>query len=119
MSRYSDRRIPKPTQDELWNEFCDLVAGLGSRVAVRNFFRDLLNRQERLMLARRLHVASLLDAGETYREIKRMLGAGSPMIARVARWLEFGRGGYKEAVRKFPMRRRTDLAKKYSRYYNR
>lgn len=71
------------------------------------------------MLARRLHVASLLETGATYKEIRQLLGAGSELVARVARWLEFGRGGYKEAVRKFPMRRRADLAKKYSRYYRR
>lgn len=117
MARFSDKKLPKPTQDELWDEFCDLVAALGNREAVRDFFRDLLNRQERLMLARRLHVASLLEAGATYREIKKLLGAGGQLIARVARWLEFGRGGYKQAVRKLPTRQKRDLEKKYVRYY--
>ena len=119
MARYSDRKIPKPTQDELWNEFCDLVVGLRGREAVRNFFRDLLNRQERLMLARRLHVASLLEAGATYSEIRRTLGAGSPLISRVARWLEFGRAGYKTAVKKLSARQKRDLSAKYARYYRR
>lgn len=119
MARYSDKRIAKPTQDELWNEFCDLVVNLKSREAVRRFFCDLFNRGERLMVARRLHIASLLEAGATYETIKATLGVGASTIARVHRWLEFGRNGYRSAVRHLPSRDRRSLERKYALYYNR
>lgn len=119
MPRYSDKRIPKPTQDELWNEFCDLVVKLRTRDQVRRFFCDLFNRSERLMIARRLHVASLLEAGFTYEEIKKLVGGGSAMISRVQRWLEFGRGGLKNAIRTLGDTSRSRLKHKYAHYYRR
>lgn len=119
MARFSDKRVPKWTQDELWDEFCDLVVDLKSRDAVKRFFRDLLNRPERLMLARRLHVAALLEAGFTYREIKDILGAGSQLIARVERWLEFGRRGYKQAIKRMSNTDRRVLRNKLASYYHR
>lgn len=118
MSRFSDKRVTKPTQDELWNEFCDLVVRLRSREAVRRFFCDLLNRGERLMLARRLHIASLLEADLSYREIKKILHVGTATIARVHRWLEFGRDGYRRAVRTLDTHGHDQLKKKYGKYYS-
>lgn len=117
MPYFSDKRIPKITQDQLWDEFCDLVVRLKSREEVRRFLCDLMNRGERLMLARRLHIASLLEAGVTYEQIKRILGVGASTIARVHRWLEFGRSGYRSAVRHLPKHDRHSLERKYSTYY--
>ena len=117
MARYSDRRIPKPTQDELWAEFCELVVRLRTPDQVRRFFSDLLNRSERLMIARRLHVAALLKLGFSYRDIKKVMGTGSVTIARVHRWLEFGRGGYVSAIKQLRERTPDRLAKRLSRYY--
>lgn len=118
MARYSDRRIPKPTQDELWRWFCEIVVKLKTAEAVRCFFADVFNRTERLMVVRRLHIAMLLDAGFTYRDIIKAVKSSSPTISRVHRWLEFGRGGYKSAVRtagrKTPKRMVADIAS----YYN-
>lgn len=100
MARFSDKRVPYPTQDELWKEFCAVLADMQNTDEVFRFMKDLLNRQERLMLARRLQVAYLLDTGLTYEEIAAALKMGKPTIARVRRWLEFGRGGYKVAIRR-------------------
>lgn len=119
MGYYSDKRMPKPSQDQLWIEFCDLVVGLKSREAVRRFFCDLMNRTERLMFIRRLQIASLLEAGATYEQIKKTLGVGATTIARVHRWLEFGRGGYRSAVQRLPERDRRGLQRKYLTYYGR
>ena len=69
------------------------------------------------MLVRRLQVASLLEVGFTYEEIRKMLGVGSQLVARVQRWLEFGRGGYKSAVRLMSERERNALRRKYKRIY--
>lgn len=117
MGYYSDKRLPKPTQDEMWDQFCDLVVGLENRDSVKRFFCDLLNRTERLMLIRRLQIASLLESGASYRDIKEALGVGATTIARVHRWLEFGRGGYKRAVSRIKIRDRRKLKRAYASYY--
>ena len=77
---------------------CEVVCQLRTKAAVRNFLKDLLNRQERLMLIRRLQVAELLQSEKTYREIQGALHVGPATIARVERWLHFGRGGYLAAL---------------------
>lgn len=100
MAKYSDKKIPYPKQDALWTEFCTVVAGMKNTDDVKRFFKDLLNRQERLMLHRRLLIAELLDRGLTYQEIHTKLAASPTTIARVHRWLKFGRGGYARAIAK-------------------
>ncbi len=77
---------------------CEVLCQLRTPAAVRNFLKDLLNRQERIMLIRRLQVAELLQAEKTYREIQAALHVGPATIARVERWLHFGRGGYRAAI---------------------
>lgn len=100
MSRFDANRVPYPTQDRLFGVFCEVVCRLRSQSEVRDFFKDLLNRQERLMLVRRLQVAGMLLQEKTYREIQDRLRVGPNTIARVERWLHFGRNGYRRALTK-------------------
>lgn len=99
MARYDPERIPYPAQERLLNTLCEILCRLKTPSAVRNFLKDLLNRQERLMLVRRLQVAELLLDGKTYRAIQEHLHVGPTTIARVERWLNFGRGGYLAALK--------------------
>ena len=100
MPRYNANRVPYPTQDRLFGVFCEVVGRLRSQAEVKDFFKDLFNRQERLMLVRRLQIAEMLLQEKTYREIQERLRVGSNTIARVERWLHFGRNGYRRALTK-------------------
>lgn len=100
MARFSDTKISYTKQDELWTAFCAVVAEMRDVDEVRRFFKDLLNRPERLMLARRLLIADLLERGLTYLEIEKKLKTSPVTIARVHRWLKFGRGGYLHAIKR-------------------
>ena len=60
----------------------------------RSFFRDLLTEHEIGELAERWKVARMLTEGSSYVEIEKATGASSRTIARVARWLREGKGGY-------------------------
>lgn len=117
MARYKDKTDKKDTQDAVWDEFCQVVRDLETVDAVRRFFRDLFNRQERLMFARRLHVAALLVAGATYDEITASMGVGEGTVARVHRWVNFGRGGYLRAIAKLPERDKKRLKRKLFSLY--
>lgn len=101
MARFSDQKVSYEKQDALWARFCHVLATMQSTDEVKRFLKDLLNRQERLMLVRRLQIADMLEAGATYFEIKKKLGAGMTTIARVHRWLKFGREGYRRAIVRF------------------
>lgn len=99
MAKYSEKKIPYTVQEKLMDTFCETLCKLKKKNAVRNFLKDLLNRQERAMLIRRLLIAELLLDGYTYQEIVDRLHCGMTTIARVERWLHFGRDGYKQAVK--------------------
>ena len=98
MARYNEKRITYPTQEKLMDWFCGALCELKGRQAIRNFLKDLLNRQERLMLVRRLQIADMLLQGATYKDIIDRLHCGPATVSRVERWLHFGRGGYLEAL---------------------
>lgn len=100
MARFNEKKIPYNKQVGLLNMFCDTISKLKSKEEIYNFLKDLLNRQERLMLIRRLLIAELLIAGESYTSISRELKCGRSTIARIQKWVNFGRGGYQVAVRK-------------------
>jgi len=99
MTRYNEKKIPYKTQEQLMDIFCEILHRLKTKGTIRNFLKDLLNRQERVMLVRRLMVAEMLLDGCTYREIMGRLHCGTSTIARVERWLHFGRNGYKQAIK--------------------
>jgi len=99
MARYNANKLPYKIQDRLMDNFCNILANLKSPLEIRNFLKDLLNRQERIMLIRRLLIADMLENGKSYREIKEKLKTSYTTIARIGRWLNFGREGYRRALR--------------------
>lgn len=100
MARYNQNKISYERQDALFDDFCSALSKLRAKDEIKNFLKDLMNRQERLMFIRRLQIAELLFKGYTYEEIKEALHVGEPTIARVSRWLNFGRNGYKNVLQK-------------------
>lgn len=61
----------------------------------RRFFRDLLTEPELAEFSNRWQAAQLLNKKALYTKIEKQTGLSSRTIARVARWLNKGRGGYK------------------------
>lgn len=98
MSKYNANKIPYAKQDELLDMLCELIIKIKDKSILKDFLKDLLNRQERLMLVRRLLIASYLLQQKTYHEIQKELKVSSGTIARVERWVHFGRDGYKKAI---------------------
>lgn len=99
MARFNAKKIKYDEQEIIWDKFCKVVASLGTSEKIKDFLKDLLNRGERMMLARRLEIAKLLSEEKTYRAIKKELRVGIATIARVDRWLHFGRNGYFAAIK--------------------
>lgn len=99
MAKFNLYKLSLSEQQELLDRFFRAVTSLGSLAEVRNFFKDLLHPQEMTMLAQRLKVAEMLLNQETYNEIARKLRVGQNTIAKVHRWVNSERGGYKIAVK--------------------
>lgn len=100
MSRYNSNKVSYDKQDFLLDDFCAALAKLTTKGEIKDFLKDLLNRQERIMLIRRLQIAEMLAQEYNYEDIRKKLGVGNGTIARVSRWLNFGRNGYLNILKK-------------------
>ena len=91
-------KLNKSQQEELFVKFCKSLALLHGSVEMAQFFKDLLSEVEVLMLARRLQIAELLMAGETYEQIRQEMKVSKNTIARVQTWLELYGDGYRTVI---------------------
>ena len=66
----------------------------------KNFFRDLLTETEIRELSERWKAARMLAAGTPYTQIIEATGLSSTTVARVARWVKKGTGGYRLALKR-------------------
>ena len=76
------------------------VLSLQSTEEARNFFRDLLTETEINELAERWKAARMLASGIPYTQIIDQTGLSSTTVARVARWVHKGTGGYRLALKR-------------------
>jgi TrpR-related protein YerC/YecD len=67
---------------------------------LRAFLKDLCTPAELQAMADRWAVVEALNQGLPYREIHRLTGVSLTTIARVARYLAAGNGGYALAVKR-------------------
>lgn len=62
------------------------------------YFEDLCTVKEILSMAQRLDAAIMLDDGMNYNHITEAVQISSATIGRVSRCLNYGSGGYAEAI---------------------
>jgi TrpR-related protein YerC/YecD len=90
------KRSRQRDRDDLYTAILEL----GSLQEARKFFRDLLTEYEISEFAERWKAARMLADGRSYAEIAEETGLSSRTIARVARWLKRGKGGYTMALKR-------------------
>lgn len=61
----------------------------------KSFFRDLLTEPEIKEFASRWKAAKMLDQKVPYLNISKNTGLSSTTIARISKWLNEGKGGYR------------------------
>ena len=76
------------------------VLALESPDETQRFLRDLMTKGEIDEFARRLKAAEMLSEKIPYTVIEKETGFSSTTVARVARWLNKGEGGYKKMISK-------------------
>ena len=64
------------------------------------FFEDVCTIKEIKDISQRLYIAALLNEGLNYQSIARRVDASSATISRVNRCLNYGSGGYRDALNK-------------------
>lgn len=88
-----------------WNEkenkqLLKAVLSLNSESEAKAFLRDLLTSGEIIECAKRLKAAQMLTDKIPYSTIEAETGFSSTTVARVAKWLSNGKGGYKLILNK-------------------
>ena len=78
------------------------LVSLDSAEAADALLQDLCTPRELDDLSQRLEVARMLDAGISYARIQAATGASATTVARVARCLKYGTGGYRRVLDVLP-----------------
>ncbi len=71
------------------------VLALKDLKEAKRFFRDLLTETELVEFANRWKAAQMLSKNVPYSIISEKTGLSSTTIARISKWLNDGKGGYK------------------------
>ncbi len=77
------------------NELLIAIAALKNSNETRKFMRDLLTEQELVEFGNRWKAARMLNEKLSYSKIEKETGLSSTTVARVSKWLNQGKGGYK------------------------
>ena len=93
-------------------EFYTMMSMLSTREEVKTFLKDILTLSEVTMISRRLQIAKMLLAGNTYAEVKDKLNVGNSTITSVDKWLNEGFGGYKAVLKKYDKINKKEIQKK-------
>lgn len=64
----------------------------------QRFFEDICTIKEVQDMAQRLDAAILLDQGAGYQTISEQVGISTATISRVSKCLNYGAGGYRQAI---------------------
>ena len=90
----------KHIHNELVDRFFRAILNLNNSEECSRFFEDICTIKEIQDMSQRLEVAILLNNGKSYQEVLAKTGVSTATISRVNKCLNYGSGGYKEAIDK-------------------
>ena len=93
-----DRKYTERQEREVEDKLFEAIKTLKDFNEYRSFFQDILTPSEFQAIKDRWTVAALLYEGYTYREVNAISGVSITTVARVARFLSDGSGGYQIAL---------------------
>lgn len=76
------------------------ILSLENEEECKKFLRDLLTEREIKEFSNRWKVAQLLNAKVPYEKIEKQTGMSSTTIARISKWLNKGKNGYRLVLNK-------------------
>ena len=87
----------------------EALLSLTSKSDVEKFLRDLMTEGEIEAFAKRLKTAEMLLNNVPYSTIEKETGFSSTTVARVSKWLNGGKGGYKLIINNLHHHNSTQL----------
>ncbi|OGM88721.1 hypothetical protein A2614_00665 [Candidatus Woesebacteria bacterium RIFOXYD1_FULL_40_21] len=104
---HKPKRVEKLSRNEQMELMFDLINSfriVKEPIETANFLQDLLTAKEIKNLAKRLRIAKLLLADNTFEEIVRTLHVSYATITKVSMWLSQGGKGLEEVISKLPVK---------------
>lgn len=80
----SSKDLPSKLQESLFYQLITVLSDFNKPYQVDEFLRSFLTPTEQVVLAKRLAIARMLEAGYSYEDIRRQLNVSSATIASVA-----------------------------------
>lgn len=100
MAQVSKYPISKEIYDRIFEIFLKSLINLKNKDEAEDFVKSLLTPVERIMLAKRLAIAFLLEKNYEYRQIQKVIRVSLPTISSVSSIRKYGNQGYKNIITK-------------------
>ena len=100
MSQISKYPVSKQISDRIFEIFLNTLVNIKNEDDADQFISDLLTPTEKIMLAKRLAIAFLLEKDYDYRTIQKIIRVSTGTIAIVNLSLHHGSKGYKKLISK-------------------
>ncbi|MBI2442710.1 MAG: hypothetical protein HYV40_02235 [Candidatus Levybacteria bacterium] len=100
MSQLSKLPIRRDLEEQMFDLFTSTIISLKDKGEIEDFLSDLLSPIEKMMLAKRLAIALMLEKDYTYPMIGKALRVTPTTIASVSMQLRYAGKGYKKIVDK-------------------
>jgi TrpR-related protein YerC/YecD len=81
-------------------DLIDAILIVKNRDEAKKFLRDLLTENELIEFGNRWRAARMLSKNTSYVEIEKETGLSSTTVARVSKWLNKGKNGYKLVLKR-------------------
>lgn len=104
---FNPSRLSRKEQQELLAQLCWAISETKNVEEAAELFKDLLSSQEAEMIAKRLKIAQLLIDGFSYEEIEEIAKTCPTTISRVNEWLKVSGEGYRKAVERIKLNKKT------------
>ncbi len=91
-------------------ELLKTILALKDTKEAKRFFRDLLTEAELIEFASRWKAAKMLNQKISYSTISDKTGLSSTTIARISKWLNSGKGGYRLMLNRLSSHHKNSLA---------
>lgn len=101
MTQISRIPLSKEIEKRMMEVFLDTVVMVSTKKQVEKLLNDWLSPTEKIMLAKRLSIALLLEKQYDQRSIAKLLKVGLETVSKISRQLHNGTGGYEMIVSAF------------------
>lgn len=98
MSQLSKIPVRRDLEEQMFDLFSSTIIAMKDKEELDAFFSDLLSPIEKMMLAKRLSIALMLEKEYTYPMIGKTLRVTPTTIASVSMQLRYAGKGYKKIV---------------------